>query len=198
MNVFISYNKLDKNIVKEVAIFLSAENISVWFDEWEILAGDSLTEGINNGLKWCTHFVIVWSKNTAKSNWVNRELSSTLSKTIIKKSPKIIPIVLDNTKLPDLLVDIKYIRYDNGSEKDRNELVKSITGENPSQDFIKAIVRKYHEVIFDYELGDPFGLRACPECGSQNLEGNSFTDYNRDENYYFLKCKDCEWSDWTQ
>jgi hypothetical protein len=198
MLVFISYNKKDKEVSREIALFLVAENINVWFDEWEISAGDSIIEQINSGLFGCTHFLIVWSNNAATSNWVRRELQSTLAKAIQNGIPRVIPIVLDDTPLPELISDIRYIKYSGGSEEDRRSVINSVMGQEPSMNFIKAIVKKYHEIIQDPKGQDPFGLRACPKCGSTNLQGGTYTDYERDEVYYVLTCKECGWSDWTQ
>ena len=198
MLVFISYHIQDKEVAREIALFLTAENINVWFDEWEISAGDSIVEQINAGLLGCTHFLILWSRNASTSNWVRRELHSTLNQAIKDRIPRVIPIILDDTPLPKLIADIRYIRYSGGTEKDRNNIVNSVTGHGPSFNFIKAIVKKYHEVITNHEGGDPFGLRACPRCGSTRLEGGSYTDDERDEVYYVLACKECGWGDWTQ
>ena len=35
-SVFISHNKLDKDVARELSLFIISENINVWFDEWEI------------------------------------------------------------------------------------------------------------------------------------------------------------------
>ena len=198
INVFISHNKKDKKVAREIALFLVAEDISVWFDEWEVNAGDSIIEEINTGLSGCTHFLILWSKNSAKSNWVKKELSAILSKAIQNGVPRIIPILLDDKKIPELLSDIKYIKYSNGSEEDRKLIINSITGMEPSQNLIKAIVKKYNEVIYDFNSKDPLPFLACPSCGSNELEHYSPTDYKNDEIYFMIKCKDCGWSDWTQ
>lgn len=196
--VFISHNKADKDVAREIALFLTAENINVWFDEWEISAGDSIIQEINTGLRGCTHFIILWSKNALTSNWVRRELQSTLAKAIQTGSPRVLPILLDNTPLPELLSDIRYIEYHGGIEEDRRGIVGAISGYRPSHDFIRAIVKKYHEVIYDPDAKDPFGLVACPKCGSKRLKGSSHTDYEHDEVYYILACEECGWSDWTQ
>jgi hypothetical protein len=196
--VFISHNKLDRDVAREIALFLTAENINVWFDEWEIAAGDSIIEEISGGLRGCTHFIIVWSKNASKSNWVRRELQTALAKAIQTGSPRVLPILLDNTPLPELLADIRYIRYHGGTEEDRWTLIQAVSGRKPSHNFIKAIVKKYHEVIRDPDAKDPFGLVACPNCGSTRLKGSSYTDYKHDETYFVLACEECGWSDWTQ
>jgi predicted nucleic-acid-binding Zn-ribbon protein len=193
--VFISYNKHDRTIANEIALYLAAENISVLFDEWEISTGDSITKYINDGLQVCTHFLIIWSTNSAKSKWVNRELQSIISVTTQTDTPKIIPIVLDQTSLPPLISDLKHISYGVGTEEDRANLIMAVTGNAPSQNFIRAIVKKYHEVIS--EDNGPFGYCACPQCGSNKLKHSSSTD-NRDNTYYFIECSECKWSEWTQ
>jgi hypothetical protein len=192
--VFISYNKHDRTIANEIALYLASENISVLFDEWEISAGDSITKYINDGLQVCTHFLIIWTNNSAKSKWVNRELQSIISVTTQTDTPKIIPIVLDQTSLPPLISDLKHISYGVGTEEDRANLIMAVTGNAPSQNFIRAIVKKYHEVISE-EYG-PFGYRACPKCGSTNLKYSS-NDYC-DDIYYVMECLECKWLDWTQ
>lgn len=196
--VFISHNKADKDVAREIALFLASENISVWFDEWEVSAGDSIVEQINRGLHDCTHFVILWSKNASISNWVRKELWSILTKAIQSEKPKFLPILLNGTPLPEIISDIRYIRYRGGIENDRWEIIRAITGHDPSHNFIKAIVKKYHEVIYDPNAKDPFGIIACPNCGSKRLKGSSYTVYEHDEVYYILACEECGWSDWTQ
>ena len=195
MNIFISHNKKDKDIAREIALFLVAENINLWFDEWEISAGDSIIEEIQSGLQKASHFLILWSQNAATSNWVRKELSSILMKAIENKNPKVIPIILDDTPLPELIRDLKYLRYHDGNEQDRKEIIKSITGHSPSLNFIRAIVKKYQEVIHDD--CDPLGIAACPRCGSP-LKKGMYTDYERDKNYFFAECTECNYSDWTQ
>jgi len=192
--VFISYNKHDRAIANEIALYLTAENISVLFDEWEISTGDSITKFINDGLQVCTHFLIIWSNNSAKSKWVKRELQSIISVTTQTDTPKIIPIVLDQTSLPPLISDLKHISYGVGTEEDKANLIMAVTGNAPTQEFIRAIVKKYHEVISDDD--GPFGYRACPQCGSTKLKYTS-TDY-RDDIYYVIECTECKWLDWTQ
>ena len=190
--VFISYNKVDKDVASEIALFLAAENISVWFDEWEISAGDSIVQEINAGLHGCTHLVILWSKNASTSNWVRRELQSTLAKATQTGSPRILPILLDNTPLPGLLSDICYIRYHDGTEEDRREIVSAVTGQSPSGNFIRAIVKKFHEVIRkpDYS-GDVYDFAACPSCGSERLK---YTTHSRGNwATTSVECQECGW-----
>jgi len=198
LTTFISHNKSDKDAARNIALFLAAENINVWFDEWEISAGDSIISQINKGLTDCTHFIILWSVNSATSKWVRAELESILTKAIETSNPRIIPVLLDDTSLPSLLQPLKYIRYQGGNEEDRANIIEAVSGHKSSGDFIRAIVKKYNEVIFNPDLEGPFPYVACPSCGSKRLKGSSFTDYRRDEVYFAITCEDCDWSTWSQ
>lgn len=195
--IFISHTSQDKDIAREIGVFLVSEGVNVWFDEWEIATGDSITEAIDSGLAGATHLVIVWSANASKANWVRRELTAALNRSITTGTPKIIPIVLDRTPLPELLRDLRYLRYAGGTEEDRREIVSAVQGRPPNENLIRTIVRKYHEIIKD-ETEPVFGLKACPSCGSTQLKGSSATNYEGDEVYYLLQCTECDWSDWTQ
>lgn len=131
--VFISHNTDDREDAQTIALFLVSENINVWFDEWEIAAGDSILDEIDNGLQRCTHFFILWSRNSAKSNWVRKELNSALKQAIEWKKPRIVPILLDGQRLPPLLTDIRGIRYEGGTEKDRVEIIQAVSKKNHLQ-----------------------------------------------------------------
>ncbi|MBC8275716.1 MAG: toll/interleukin-1 receptor domain-containing protein [Chloroflexi bacterium] len=191
ITVFISHNKADRDAARNIALFLAAENINVWFDEWEISAGDSIIKQINKGLLDCTHFIVLWSANSATSKWVRAELESMLSKAIETGNPRIIPVFLDDTLLPPLLQPLKYIRYHGGNEEDRTNIIESISGHKPSQDFIRAVVQKYNEVIYNPDLPGPFPFEACPSCGSKNLKGSGAMI--RDDQWYIIQCEECGW-----
>jgi hypothetical protein len=45
---------------------------------------------------------------------------------------------------------------------------------------------------------DPLPYKACPRCGSKHLERNSATDYEHDNIYYFIECRECEWQEYTE
>jgi hypothetical protein len=46
--------------------------------------------------------------------------------------------------------------------------------------------------------GDPLPFKACPRCGSEDLERKEMLDEDHDEMYYAIWCKHCGWGDSTQ
>ena len=53
-----------------------AKGIEVWFDEWEIRAGDSLRRKMEEGLANCTHFVVLLTPNSLHKPWVETEIDA--------------------------------------------------------------------------------------------------------------------------
>ena len=203
MLTLISHNNADKNAAREIAIYLAADSIPFWFDEWEIKAGDSIVGKVEEALSSCSHFLLLWSNHSSRSDWVRRELRAALANAIETESPRIVPVKLDDAQLPELLRDIRYIRYRGGSEVFRTELIQAITGRPASANLIRAIVKKYHEVIRSSERGSTFGLAACPRCGSDLIEPS--TDWIVDGDYSdgqatwsgvevpMVRCTECAW-----
>jgi len=63
---------------------------------------------------------------------------------------------------------------------------------------VKELNDLINEITLDPDSPAPLPFKACPKCGSENLRGGEYTDVDRDDHYYYLKCEDCGWSDWTQ
>jgi DNA-directed RNA polymerase subunit M/transcription elongation factor TFIIS len=174
-----------------IALILKTDGISVWFDEWEISAGDSIIQEINKGLHLCTHFFVLWSKNSSKSNWVRKELNSTLSRAIERKSLKVILICLDKTPRPPLLSDTRYIRYEEYDiEETRRNIIKAVLGIKPENSYHQAIEKAYREILQATKFAT-----ICPKCGGIHHEPFTAIDNAHDETYEFIRCLDCgyEW-----
>ena len=189
--MFISHCSADKQIANEVALFLVSEYIDVFYDEWDIAAGMSIIERIEKGLIECQFFILIWSQNAENSNWVNTEWKAALSKSIRKGVPIVIPIIVDSTSVPELLNDIKHLNFNDGIEETRSDLIYAILKRKPSNNYIKAVVKKYNELIMDDDPTNPVGVKACPGCGSELIGIQMDTDYYHDEVYFTFICKEC-------
>lgn len=196
--VFISHNKADKPAARELAIYLTADNVGVWFDEWDIKPGDSIVSEVDAGLRSCSHVLLLWSEHASRSKWVEREASSGIGKALQTGRPRILPVILDDTPVPSLLTDVMYIKYQGGTEDDRRNIINAVTGHAPSDNLIRAIVKKYNEVIIDPDGEGPFNYKACPRCGCSHLQGSSMIDEEHDREYFMLGCTECDWSEHTE
>jgi len=194
MNVFISHNKIDKETARFLAIALVEQGANVWFDEWEIRPGDSITGGIEAGLSNADTFVLVWSKNASKSKWVGTEIRAYIRRRVDDESLRIVPIVLDGTSLPALVADYS------GFFIDRKTSLNTIAFEITGRQSDIEIARRLHQRISELALKhcgpeDPLPYIICPSCGSEQLRRTSSTDEERDEIYFSIGCENCEWKD---
>ena len=142
-NVFICHSSDDHDFVIQLAEKLKKDSIEVWIDDWEIDVGDSITQKVNEGLHKAGFFLIILSEHSINSDWVARELNSTLMRQINKKNVKILPVLLDAdfSEIPPLIADINAVRFNHGK-----------IDEIGYRKLIKPIVDNIEEEIFkDYQ-----------------------------------------------
>jgi len=106
---FLCHSSKDKRVVRQIASTLAKVGVPIWYDEWEIEAGDSITRKINDGLASASNLVVFLSSASLSSNWVQRELNSTLMKQISTNKIRIIPVKLERCEVPHILSDICWI-----------------------------------------------------------------------------------------
>jgi hypothetical protein len=111
MSVFITYNHKDKEFAERLAIELVRRDIKVWKDSWRIGVGDSLIQKVQEGLEGARFFCVIFSRNSVRSEWVKREITAALLREIEDRKVMILPIVIDDSKLPLLLRDKLYADF---------------------------------------------------------------------------------------
>lgn len=90
---FISHASEDKEeFVKPLAETLESLGIRVWYDEFSLKVGDSLTKSIDQGLINSKFGVIVLSKAFIKKQWTNYEFKSLVSREMHHGEKVILPI----------------------------------------------------------------------------------------------------------
>lgn len=78
--------------------------------------------------------------------------------------------------------------------KEVKEVILSQHKENLSIQQLNQLLQK--KVIKEDDIGsDPLPYKACPKCGNEELYKTS--DIYRDDVYYFVKCEECGWNEWT-
>ena len=102
--VFLCHASEDKAIARKLAEDLVRAGIDVFFDEWEITAGDSLRQKIDQGLEGCTHFIALLTPNSLGKSWVQTEMDAGFVLKVEGKS-RFIPLrlQLEANALPPLL-----------------------------------------------------------------------------------------------
>lgn len=92
-DVFISYNREDREVAREVAAGLEAEGFSVWYDA-ALRAGEYYEEVTESNLRSAGAVVVLWSKRSASSKWVRAEA------TVGERSSILVPALIEECERP--------------------------------------------------------------------------------------------------
>lgn len=121
--IFISYSRPDKKLAKKIAKSLVERGYPVWFDEWEIKVGDSIIDKINKGIIESDFLLLLLSKKSVKSKWVKEELNAAKMREIEKRKVFILPILLEDCKIPPLISGKKYADFRESYRKGLKEIL---------------------------------------------------------------------------
>src|SRR5471030_1777358 len=129
--VFVSHASEDKErFVLEFARRLREQGIDAWGDKWEMIPGDSLVDKIfEEGIKGASAVIVVLSKFSVQKPWVKEELNAAFVKRINSGS-KLIPIIIDDCNVPEVLKHTFWEHIPNTSSYDENlkRIVSSVFG----------------------------------------------------------------------
>lgn len=107
--LFISYSHKDTEIVTSIVRKLALGGYKIWMDVKDIEPGDNYILKIAEGVHRSDVYVIFLTKASIESNYVTAELSYAVKRAIEEPQFRIIPILLEKTKIPDLISNLDYI-----------------------------------------------------------------------------------------
>jgi hypothetical protein len=90
-DVFLSYQKVDKNIADAICSFLENKKIKCWYAPRDVSPGKDWTDAISDAIQKSKVFIVVWTSNTQQSIWVKNEVTRAITAGCI-----IIPFRVDN------------------------------------------------------------------------------------------------------
>jgi hypothetical protein len=129
--VFLTYSHADREIVRIFATALKRKGIEVWFDEAEATFGQSLTEVVSEGIESSKFLVLFMSKNSLASAWVQKEVNTFIARRLRGDSPVVFPVLLEDTEIPGLLRDIRYLDLrDRNMDRAISELISAINAQS--------------------------------------------------------------------
>jgi hypothetical protein len=109
--LFLSHSSVDKPFVQRLAIDLIDRDMPVWFDTWEMGAGDSLIDKVYEGIGDSDYVLVVLSPNSVGSAWVKRELTAALSLEERRGRTLVVPIRLAHSEVPLTIADRLYADF---------------------------------------------------------------------------------------
>jgi hypothetical protein len=92
-DIFISYAREDRDKAKALAELFRQQGWSVWWDR-NIPPGRSFDEVIEEALGAANCVVVLWSKNSASSDWVKSEAAEALQRKIL------VPVRIESANVP--------------------------------------------------------------------------------------------------
>ncbi len=117
LRVFLSYSSKDGSIAAKIAAALETKLsckgafINVWYDKWRVRAGQWVQHAVEKGLATCDVLIVIVSKHSLKSGWVEAEWRTKFEEEIKSGQIRVVPVGVGVAKdeLPKLL-QLKHVR----------------------------------------------------------------------------------------
>lgn len=119
--VFISYSHEDKEFADTLAADLEEKPITVLIDTKSLIVGDSIADAVSDLVDSCDYFIYISSTKSTDSGWTQAEL-----KKALELDKRILPVVTNNTTLPDLLSGVLYADFSGSYETGLTSLYRAI------------------------------------------------------------------------
>ena len=112
--------------MRQLAADLVANGIKVWLDEQRIRVGDSIPEKIAQGLAESDFYLVVNSRDSVQSAWVQKELNGALVREIERRRVAVLTIKIDDAELPESLRDKNYADFSKSYDEGLREVLEAI------------------------------------------------------------------------
>jgi TIR domain len=110
-DVFLSHSSHDKPVVRALAERLKQDGLRVWFDEWEIEFGDSISSKVEEGLENSRILIFCMSANAFGSDWAILETQTVRFRDPLNRNRRFIPLRLDDAPVKGTLAQFKYVDW---------------------------------------------------------------------------------------
>lgn len=159
-NIFISHSTQDNTTTEQIADMLKQANFDVWVDFHSIRDGTRWVQEIEAGIDGCDAVVVVWSKATQRSEWVEKECLYALD----SKKPMFIALIED-VRLRLYLINIQYTDCTSSLSDGMSSLIESLQRTLNRDDGVNYPIEKVspqpiEENFFDYLEQLPDGETA--------------------------------------
>lgn len=126
-SVFISYSSQDKAIATRIARDLDKHGVRVWLDTYELLPGDSLVEKITQGVQTSDYLLVILSRSSVQSQWVQREIGIAYQRNREASTLRVIPVLIDDSDVPVNLAETVYVDLRLGYEEGLARIVAAVS-----------------------------------------------------------------------
>jgi hypothetical protein len=136
-DVFISHASEDAVWCEKLVKRLQKYGLIVWFDKFQVRAGSSLSNAINDGIANSRRVVIVMTPDYFAKEWTQAEAVFAINQDPSGRRKIVIPILLKDCAVPPLLQSITYSDFRDEAHFEDNcrRLADILRGHYPEADF---------------------------------------------------------------
>lgn len=109
--IFISHSSKDEKIARRLFGDLEKIGFNPWLDEAEIAVGECILTKVNDGIAESDYIIVILSKNSVASNWVEKEWKSKYWTEINSGLITVLPVLVEDCTIPKLLQTKKYADF---------------------------------------------------------------------------------------
>lgn len=143
--VFISHSSQDKPFVRKLVEQLRKHHLKLWFDEQEIKVGQSIVARISEGLNDSDYLMVILSRASVASHWVQAELNAALMNEISEKGSVVLPVLIEDCDIPVLLRSKLYADFRTSFEKGLRSLLAVFDQEEKTTAEVSKVTRQTGE-----------------------------------------------------
>ena len=107
-DIFLSHSSEDKDFSDKLYELLDKAGFNIWYDEQSLIPSTHLTPELPKFIRQCKGLIVILSKNSFNSPWVQDEYSYA-RELYNKKELIIIPVVIDDCEIPGFYNNYKWI-----------------------------------------------------------------------------------------
>lgn len=106
MSSFVSYSRLDRDLVIPLVAILRLGDPTAFRDEDSVRPGSQWQEAIDHALVDSSQLVVMWTLAASESKYVEAECAAA-----IRMRKDIVPLLLDDTPLPEVLAAYQWVDF---------------------------------------------------------------------------------------
>ena len=131
-DVFLSFNTKDLDAVRQIARYLANDaGLHPWFDDWELVAGDSVVDEVYQGLEAVPVYAVFLGQH-GEGPWQTPEIRSAVHNCVSDPQRRIIPVFLPDAPekpvLPPFLKGYKWVDFRGKALDDPEALRQLVKG----------------------------------------------------------------------
>src|SRR5439155_8116186 len=92
---FISYSSKDEAFARRLYADLPSNNVRCWFAPEDLKIGERIRSGIDEAIRLHDKLLLILSRHSVASGWVEREVKSALAKERKEKRTVVFPVRVD-------------------------------------------------------------------------------------------------------